>query len=419
MRPCAAIAVLALACLAASAAADPLAAFRPPRGASDRAASLGSAPQRSADEARAGLGSTKPEAAGGASSEEEASAVTTYVEPTNSEGVALDASLSSDVSAAVAFARSSLDAYENDRRYAQVVHEAVDALENQLLEDSHSALSPERVARDATLRVALVELRDELDRALSYGPTTNLRGYPRGLGTLPPETYYGVVAPSRRRRRDPPPPRATPSLFPRGLFGLREPLVDNGIRDDVSDYVSFTDDTVVDYERFVYDSAYDRQDGYYRDGYYRDDLDAYDVDRFDRADRVAYADVGLVGGFMQALTFVYSNKHYDNPRLIDDWMRCSTLAKPCSISETLRRCTYEPKTTWYRERRSRVNAPLDWPYCADDLGEVYRYCTDLERQSGVCDPRVARSRAVFERAREAEYARQRARNAWGSGGLYR
>ena len=157
MRPRAAIAVLALACLAASAAADPLAAFRPPRGASDRAASLGSAPQRSADEARAGLGSTKPEAAFGASSEEEASAVTTYVEPTNSEGVALDASLSSDVSAAVAFARSSLDAYENDRRYAQVVHEAVDALENQLLEDSHSALSPERVARDATLRVALVE----------------------------------------------------------------------------------------------------------------------------------------------------------------------------------------------------------------------------------------------------------------------
>jgi len=105
--------------------------------------------------------------------------------------------------------------------------------------------------------------------------------------------------------------------------------------------------------------------------------------------------------------------------VIDDWMRCSTLAKPCSISETLRRCTYEPKTTWYRERRSRINAPLDWPYCADDLGEVYRYCTDLERQSGVCDPRVARSRAVFERAREAEYARQRARNAFGSGGLYR
>ena len=40
-----------------------------------------------------------------------------------------DAGLSADVSAAVAFARSSLDAYENDRRYAAVVHEAVDALE--------------------------------------------------------------------------------------------------------------------------------------------------------------------------------------------------------------------------------------------------------------------------------------------------
>ena len=390
MRPRAATVVLALACLAASAAADPLAAFRPPRGARDGAASLVS-PGRSADEARASLGSTnRHQAAGGGSEEANANANEgDVVEPKASADDALDASLSSDVSAAVAFARSSLDAYENDRRYAAVVHEAVDALERRVLEESNSALSPERAARDATLRVALVELRDELDRALRYGPASNPRAYPRGVGTLPPETYYGAVAPARRRRVPPDAPDALRvRLFPRGLFGFRG-----------DDAFSSADD----------DAYYDDDDAYYYDDpYYLDDLDSYD--RFVREDRVAYADVGMVGGFMQALTFVYSSKHYESPALIDDWMRCSTLARPCSISETLRRCTYEPKLSWYRERRSRVNAPLDWPYCAEDLAEVYEYCTDFERQSGVCDPRVARSRAVFERAREAEYARQTARN---------
>ena len=394
MRPRAATVVLALACLAASAAADPLAAFRPPRGARDGAASLVS-PGRSADEARASLGSTnRHQAAGGGSEEANANANEgDVVEPKASADDALDASLSSDVSAAVAFARSSLDAYENDRRYAAVVREAVDALEEQLLEDSRSALSPERAARDATLRVALIELRDELDRALSYGPPgSNLVLYPRRIGTLPPETYYGVVAPDPRRRDGAapaiPPPRTPRALFPRGLFGLRAPVDDGGGGG------TYHDDDLLDWY---------------------DDLDSRDG--FGRARRVAYADVGLVGGFMQALSFVYSSKHYENPSLIDDWMRCSTLARPCSISETLRRCTYEPKETWYRERRSRVNAPLDWPYCVDDLAETYRYCTDLERQSGVCDPRVARSRAVFERAREAEYARQTARNRQRVGGL--
>ena len=410
MRPRAATAVLALACLAASAAADPLAAFRPPRGARDGAASLVS-PGRSADEARASLGSTnRHQAAGGGSEEANANANEgDVVEPKASADDALDASLSSDVSAAVAFARSSLDAYENDRRYAAVVREAVDALEEQLLEDSRSALSPERAARDATLRVALIELRDELDRALSYGPPgSNLVLYPRRIGTLPPETYYGVVAPNPRRRDGAapaiPPPRTPRALFPRGLFGLRAPVDDGGgggaYHDD--DLLDWYDDDLLDW----YDD--DLLDWY-------DDLDSRDG--FGRANRAAYADVGLVGGFMQALSFVYSSKHYENPSLIDDWMRCSTLARPCSISETLRRCTYEPKETWYRERRSRVNAPLDWPYCADDLAETYRYCTDLERQSGVCDPRVARSRAVFERAREAEYARQTARNRRRVGGL--
>ena len=398
MRPRAATALVSLACLVASAAADPLATFRPPRGASD---SLVSPPQLTADEARASLGATTREAAraGGSPREEEANDAIDDVAPMASDGVALtDAigySLSADVSAAVAFARSSLDAYENDRRYAAVVHEAVDALERRVLEESNSALSPERAARDATLRVALVELRDELDRALRYGPASNPRAYPRGVGTLPPETYYGAVLRPARRRRDPPDPpsdeRASVRLFPRGLFGFRG-----------DDAFSSADDDGYYYD----DDAYYYDDPYY-DPYY-DDLDSYD--RFVREDRVAYADVGIVGGFMQALTFVYSSKHYDSPALIDDWMRCSTLARPCSISETLRRCTYEPKLSWYRERRSRVNAPLDWPYCAEDLAEVYEYCTDFERQSGVCDPRVARSRAVFERAREAEYARQTARN---------
>lgn len=395
MRPRAATALVSLACLVASAAADPLATFRPPRGASDRAASLVPPPQLTADEARASLGATTREAAraGGSPREEEANE-RDDVAPMASADALTDAGLSADVSAAVAFARSSLDAYENDRRYAAVVHEAVDALERRVLEESNSALSPERAARDATLRVALVELRDELDRALRYGPASNPRAYPRGVGTLPPETYYGAVLRPARRRRDPPDPPGSASvrLFPRGLFGFRG-------EDDAFSSAE-TDD-----------GYYDDDDGYYYDDdpyYPYDDLDSYD--RFVREDRVAYADVGIVGGFMQALTFVYSSKHYDSPALIDDWMRCSTLARPCSISETLRRCTYEPKLSWYRERRSRVNAPLDWPYCAEDLAEVYEYCTDFERQSGVCDPRVARSRAVFERAREAEYARQTARN---------
>jgi len=179
MRPRAATALVSLACLVASAAADPLATFRPPRGASDRAASLVSPPQLTADEARASLGATTREAAAGGSSEEEANE-RDDVAPMASADALTDAGLSADVSAAMAFARSSLDAYENDRRYAAVVHEAVDALERRVLEESNSALSPERAARDATLRVALVELRDELDRALRYGPASNPRAYPRG-----------------------------------------------------------------------------------------------------------------------------------------------------------------------------------------------------------------------------------------------
>ena len=120
---------------------------------------------------------------------------------------------------------------------------------------------------------------------------------------------------------------------------------------------------------------------------------------------MAYADVGMVGGFMQALTFVYSSKHYESPALIDDWMRCSTLARPCSISETLRRCTYEPKLSWYRERRSRVNAPLDWPYCAEDLAEVVRVLHRLRAPIGGVRP-ARRAEQGGVRAREGGGVRQ-------------
>ena len=193
----------------------PLATFRPPRGASDRASRL-AASAFGGRSARVPRATTREAAAGGSPREEEANE-RDDVAPMASADALTDAGLSADVSAAVAFARSSLDAYENDRRYAAVVHEAVDALERRVLEESNSALSPERAARDATLRVALVELRDELDRALRYGPASNPRAYPRGVGTLPPETYYGAVAPARRRRVPPDAPSAGASSVPRAF----------------------------------------------------------------------------------------------------------------------------------------------------------------------------------------------------------
>jgi hypothetical protein len=62
-----------------------------------------------------------------------------------------------------------------------------------------------------------------------------------------------------------------------------------------------------------------------------------------------------------------------------------------------------------------VNAPLSWPYCEWDLEDVYRHCTELERQSSTCDPEIARDRMrrsawlESEEERRAAYAaRQRA-----------
>ena len=338
------VTVLALYALVTPTAGDPRSAFRPPR-RSDKAPSL----QRF-DDSRNTVESFSTTTTSSISTEDDIVGSTTNVDAT------LDPTLDGDVINAIAFAQTSHDIYENDVRYANVVREAVDALEVTLLDEynNNDYLRPDNVRRDATLREALVDLRDEIDRALPVG----------GSNYLPEETYYGL---SPRRVGD-------------SIYGL----------DDVGTYRRpLSRRAPVDDNRYGY--GYDS---------------SYDESNFDSLDRVAYADVGVIGGFMQSMTFMFSSKKYDSPSLFDDWMRCSTLAVPCSPSETFRRCTYEPKATWYRERRSRINAPLDWPYCADDLGEVYEFCTPKEKDSGVCNPRVARSRAVFERARALEYRRQ-------------
>ena len=422
---------------------------------------------------------------------------TTTREDTAQRDDAMDATLATDVSSAVAFARTTHDdVFDDDSRYANVVREAVEALETRLLDDrfeNRGVLSPDQVRRDATLREALTDLRDEIDRALPLG----------GGGHLPPEVYYEMI------------PVGGAIYGSDGKRGGGQKKTQKKTQPDINFFGDY--------------DSYDE---------YSHKTSQKELPSSGDASRVAYADVGVIGGFMQSMTYAFSGKKYDSPTLFDDWMRCSTLAMPCSPSETFRRCTYEPKNTvscfsrrggalffpvssnssrplfarqvlartkpihisftnprdhslrltftnpcyysclnflsplpsyfydsrvtftnpvlpfllpsryfpyspvpkhalpktknqkttnktarmffktkkWYRERRSRINAPLDWPYCADDLGEVYEYCTQKEKDSGVCDPRVARSRAVFERARELEYERQtRGRRA---GGLY-
>ena len=118
----------------------------------------------------------------------------------------------------------------------------------------------------------------------------------------------------------------------------------------------------------------------------------YDAD----GSRVMFEPQGEVGRLMQQLTWV-TTIFPGNPTALDDYMRCSTIVRPCSVAELLRRCTYEPRGTWYRERISRMNAPLTWPYCQPDLEEVYKYCTEVEAQAGICDPRRARERMYLSR----------------------
>ena len=259
MRPRAATALLSLACLVASAAADPLATFRPPRGASDRAASLVSPPQLSADEARASLGATTREAAAGGSPREEEANERDDVAPMASADALTDAGLSADVSAAVAFARSSLDAYENDRRYAAVVHEAVDALNDAFWRSQIRRSRPS--APRATPRFAWLWS--------SSGTSSTARcatARRRTRARVPSGRRYVTARDVLRRGRARPAPAGpagrAPSaerfrLFPRGLFGFRD-----------NDAFSSADDFFDD------DAYYDDDDAYYYDDpYYLDDLD--------------------------------------------------------------------------------------------------------------------------------------------------
>lgn len=80
-----------------------------------------------------------------------------------------------------------------------------------------------------------------------------------------------------------------------------------------------------------------------------------------------YVRQGKVGARLQDATWLLAEPFADKPTAIDDYLRCSTLLRSCTPGEVLRRCTYEPRGAWYRERRSRTNAPLDWPYCEPDL----------------------------------------------------
>ena len=84
-----------------------------------------------------------------------------------------------------------------------------------------------------------------------------------------------------------------------------------------------------------------------------------------------YVRQGKVGARLQDATWLLAEPFADKPTAIDDYLRCSTLLRSCTPGEVLRRCTYEPRGAWYRERRSRTNAPLDWPYCEPDLVNVY------------------------------------------------
>ena len=132
---------------------------------------------------------------------------------------------------------------------------------------------------------------------------------------------------------------------------------------------------------------------------------------------ITYTAQGLMGNFLQALTWIVAVPFANNPTFFDDWQRCSTLIRPCTIRETLSRCTYEPRNSWYRERRSRINAPVGWPYCQPDLEEVYEYCNEIELQSSTCDPKLARERrdiAVFEA--NAALEQERLRAAYDNGG---
>ena len=91
------------------------------------------------------------------------------------------------------------------------------------------------------------------------------------------------------------------------------------------------------------------------------------------------------------------------PTRLLDYLRCSTIARPCRDEEVDEQCTYQPKTSWARSRGVATgvfNAPYDWPYCQNDLDAVYAYCTYYEQTIAACNPIAARER-MFAADREA------------------
>ena len=210
-------------------------------------------------------------------------------------------------------------------------------------------------------------------------------------------------------------PRYSPAQARRDAV-VRAVLED--LRDEIDD--ALTVDALMDDDDVLYDATYPGDPFFLEEDYgaeYERERESpraaaaagVSHSRDDPPGRYKYVAQDFVGGAMQSASFLLAAPHAEDPSFVDDWMRCSTLARPCTVAETLRRCTYEPKGSWYRERRSRVNAPLDWPYCEDDLATVYAEgCTEKELFAATCEPRIARSRAAAERARRREAERQRA-----------
>jgi len=128
-----------------------------------------------------------------------------------------------------------------------------------------------------------------------------------------------------------------------------------------------------------------------------------------------YLRQGALGARLADATWLLSEPFADRPTALDDYLRCSTLARSCTPAEVLRRCTYEPRGSWFRERRSRSNAPLDWPYCEPDLDEVYGFCTETEVAHSTCEPKEARRRMAAHAAWVGEAVVRNDPRRWGRG----
>jgi len=63
-----------------------------------------------------------------------------------------------------------------------------------------------------------------------------------------------------------------------------------------------------------------------------------------------YLRQGALGAAFADATWLFSEPFADRPTALDDYLRCSTLVRACTPAEVLRRCTYEPRGSWYRER---------------------------------------------------------------------